>query len=74
MPKGTSLHLRSLPIPALMCLLLVSGCNRDPNVRKQKYLESGKRYEKDEKYKEATIQFANALKVDRIFEDSDYYL
>ena len=75
MPKGFTLRRRLIPIPAAMCLLLLlSGCNRDPNVRKQKYLESGKRYEKEEKYKEATIQFANALKVDRNFADAHYEL
>ena len=50
------------------------GCHRDPNVQKQKYLESGKRYAKDAKYKEATIQFSNALKVDRNFADAHYEL
>ncbi len=74
MQKRTSMYFRSFSIPALTCLMLISGCNRDPNVRKQKYLESGKRYEKDEKYKEATIQFANALKVDRNFADAHYEL
>lgn len=43
------------------------GCHRDPNVRKQRYLESGKRYEADGKYKEASIQFQNAIRVDREF-------
>ncbi len=55
-------------------LILPTGCNRDPNVRKQKYLESGMRYEKDGKYREATIQFSNALKVDRNFANAHYEL
>ena len=46
------------------------GCHRDPNVRKQKYLESGKRYEASGKYKEAVIQFSNALKIDKSFPDA----
>src|SRR5260370_17298013 len=50
------------------------GCHRDPNVQKQKYLESGKRYAKDGKYKEATIQFSNALKVDHNFAEPHYEL
>ena len=50
------------------------GCHRDPNVQKQKYLESGKRYAKEGKYKEAGIQFANALKVDHNFADAHYEL
>ena len=47
-----------------LALVFTVGCHRDPNVRKQKYLESGKRYEASGKYKEATIQFANAIKLD----------
>jgi tetratricopeptide (TPR) repeat protein len=61
-------------IPVLLTLLFVSGCNRDPNVRKQKYLESGKRYEAAGKLKEASIQFQNALKVDHNFGDAHYEL
>jgi tetratricopeptide (TPR) repeat protein len=59
-------------VPVSITLLLTSGCSRDPNVRKHKYLESGKRYEKDGKYKEASIQFQNALKVDKNFADAHY--
>lgn len=50
------------------------GCHRDPNVQKQKYLESGKRFAQDGKLKEATIQFSNALKVDKNFGDAHYEL
>jgi tetratricopeptide (TPR) repeat protein len=59
-------------IPVFFTVLTAVGCNRDPNVRKQKYLESGKRYEKDGKLKEAAIQFSNALKVDKNFGDAHY--
>jgi len=51
-------------------LVFTAGCTRDPNVRKQKYLESGKRYEASGKYKEAGIQFSNALKVDKNYADA----
>lgn len=57
-----------------LALVFTAGCNRDPNVRKQKYLESGKRYEAASKYKEAVIQFANALKVDKNFADAHFEL
>jgi thioredoxin-like negative regulator of GroEL len=53
---------------------LLSGCHRDPNVRKQKYLESGQRYSAQGKDKEAAIQFANALKIDKNFADAHYAL
>jgi tetratricopeptide (TPR) repeat protein len=53
--------------------MLVS-CSRDPNVRKQKYLESGKRYFEKAKYPEAAIQFRNAIQVDGRFTDAHYQL
>ena len=40
---------------------LLTGCHGDPNVRKQKYLESGERYSAQGKYREAAIQYLNAL-------------
>jgi tetratricopeptide (TPR) repeat protein len=65
-----------LPFLGLASFALVAtvGCHRDPNVRKQKYLESGDRYEKTGKHKEATIQYANALKIDPNFADAHYSL
>jgi len=50
------------------------GCKRDPNKLKHRYLDSGKRYEDQGKLKEASIQFSNALKVDRNFGDAHYEL
>jgi cellulose synthase operon protein C len=53
---------------------LLTGCSRDPNVRKQKYLESGDRYFAKEKYREAAIQYSNALQVDPRFAAAHYQL
>ncbi len=58
----------------LLAACALSGCKHDPNVQKQKYLESGTRYETDGKYREATIQFSNALKVDHNFAPAHYEL
>ncbi len=60
----------------LLTLALSSsiGCSRDPNVRKQKYLESGMRYEKEGKLREAVIQFSNALRFDRNFAAAHFEL
>src|SRR5260370_28898216 len=57
---------------AAVCLLgvLLTGCSRDPNVRKQKYLESGQRYFDKGQYREAKIQFENAIQVDSRFADA----
>ena len=57
-----------------LTLGFTSGCHRDPNKQKQRYLESGKRYAAEGKNKEAVIQFSNALKVDHNFADARYQL
>jgi cellulose synthase operon protein C len=61
---------------AAICLVvtLLTGCSRDPNVRKQKYLESGQRYFDKGQYREAAIQFENAIQVDERFADAHYKL
>ncbi|MGH9641025.1 MAG: tetratricopeptide repeat protein [Terriglobales bacterium] len=40
------------------------ACTRDPKVRKQRYMTSGDNYMKQEKYREAMIEYANAVKID----------
>src|SRR5208282_2316120 len=59
-----------------VCVLaaLLAGCSRDPNIRKQKYLESGQRYFDKGQYREAAIQFENAIQVDARFADAHYKL
>src|ERR1039458_6803769 len=57
-----------------LSLTLLSGCFRDPNVRKHKYLESGQKYSAQGKDREAAIQFANALKIDNNFAEAHYAL
>ncbi len=61
-------------LAGLLLFGLFLGCSHDPNVQKVKYLESGKRYESEGKYKEASIQFANALKADKNYSDAHYEL
>jgi len=60
----------------LVLLLLLGGwsCSRDPNVVKQKYLESGNRYFEKGKYKEAVIMYRNALRKDMRFGEAYYRL
>src|ERR1700675_1059911 len=53
---------------------MLGGCSRDPNVRKQKYLESGDRYYEKARYREAAIQYENAIQVDARFADAHYKL
>jgi len=57
-----------------VALIALAGCHSDPDVAKQKYLESGKRYSAEGKWREATIQFGNALKIDRNYPEAHYQL
>lgn len=70
----TAFRVTATALVASLALVSASGCSRDPNKQKQKYLESGKRYVAEDKLKEAAIQFSNALKVDRNFADAHYEL
>ena len=58
------------------CLLaaLCTSCSRDPNVRKQKYFDSGEKYFAQQKYREAVIQYSNALLIDPQFAQAHFQL
>src|SRR5579862_8044932 len=61
----------------LLCLLIAvifTGCSRDPNVRKQKYFASGEKYYAEGKYREAAIQYSNAVQIDTRFAQAHYKL
>ena len=58
----------------LATVALLAGCHDNPNLRKEKYLESGKRFSADGKYRDAAIQFLNALKVDKDYADAHFEL
>ncbi|HEX8813236.1 MAG TPA: tetratricopeptide repeat protein, partial [Terracidiphilus sp.] len=71
MRRSASIHF------LLACSLLAAtftGCSRDPNVRKQKYFESGDKYFAEGKYREAEIQYRNALQLDSRFAQAHYQL
>src|SRR5690242_1869807 len=58
----------------LIGLALFAGCSRDPNVRKQKYLESGNKYYDAGKFSAAAIQYQNAIRIDPRFADAHFKL
>ena len=63
------------PILAVSLLAtLLSSCSLDPNVRKQKYFESGQRYFEKGQYQEAAIEFTNAVKIDPGYADAHFQL
>ena len=68
-------ELRLCSAVAVLCLLgsLLTGCS-DPQKAKLKYQESGQRYFDKEQYREAAIQFQNAIKLDPHFADAHYRL
>jgi len=67
---------RSFPWIVLITLLAMSlsSCARDPSVKKQQFLKSGNEYFAKEKYREAAIQYLNAIKVDPQFVEAHYQL
>jgi cellulose synthase operon protein C len=77
-PAATPSAVRLVRIAVLMVImaavLAILGCSRDPNVKKQKYFDSGNRYFEKGKYAEAAIQYSNAIQVDPKFADAHYKL
>src|SRR5215831_1311297 len=69
----SSSFLRSVLIVFFSALVL-AACSRDPNVRKQKHLDSGHRYFAEGKYREAAIEFQNAIQIDSRFAAAHYQL
>jgi tetratricopeptide (TPR) repeat protein len=56
---------------ALVALVMVGvGCSRDPAARKQAYLESGNRYAQQNQWREAVIEYRNALQIDARFAEA----
>jgi tetratricopeptide (TPR) repeat protein len=68
--------MRSIRIVAVILASLVglASCSRDPNVVKKRYLESGNKYFEKGRYKEASIQYRNALKRDAKYGAAHYKL
>jgi tetratricopeptide (TPR) repeat protein len=59
---------------ALVGVLALVSCNRDPNVAKRRYVESGNKYFDRGRYKEASIQYRNAIKLDPHYGEAHYRL
>src|ERR1035437_1453470 len=68
--------MRSIRLIAVILAVLVglASCSRDPNVVKKRYLESGNKYFDKGRYKEASIQYRNALKRDPKYGAAHYKL
>src|SRR5688500_1053597 len=72
---GVSPSMKTRTIFLILTLLIaLTGCNRDPNAAKQKYLESGNKYFDNGKYKEASIMYRKALSKDLKYGEAYYRL
>jgi tetratricopeptide (TPR) repeat protein len=69
--RGSGLQCVVAVVSVLAALL--TGCSKNPNEKKQKYLESGQRYFDKGQYREAEIQFRNAVQVDPRFAEAHYW-
>jgi tetratricopeptide (TPR) repeat protein len=58
----------------LIAALGLASCNRDPNVAKVRYLESGNKYFAKGKFKEARIMYKDALQKDQRYGPAYYKL
>jgi tetratricopeptide (TPR) repeat protein len=65
---------RSVSTLLLLLVLGLVSCNRDPNVAKVRYLESGNRYFAKGKYKEARIMYKDAIQKDQRYGPAYYKL
>jgi tetratricopeptide (TPR) repeat protein len=52
--------------------LILTGCLRDPNARKQRFIADGDRYAAQEKYAEALLTYGRALQIDSKSADLHY--
>ena len=68
--------MRSIRLVAVILAVLVgfTSCSRDPAVVRKRYLESGNKYFDKGRYKEASIQYRNALKRDPRYGAAHYKL
>ena len=55
--------IRFIALTLVAALALVS-CKGNPEAAKKRYLESGDKYFSKDRYKEASIQYRNAIKID----------
>jgi Tfp pilus assembly protein PilF len=49
----------------IVLLVLMAACSRDPKVQRDKYFASAQKYLDAKKYEEASIEFRNALRLDK---------
>ena len=67
-----NLRSSSLFVALFAGLLLLTGCSRDPNVRKANFMHKGDAYFQKAEYPEALISYARALHIDPGLAEAHY--
>src|SRR5271163_5318988 len=67
-------HFAALCACLFLFFIFTGGCSRDPNVRKQKFLQQGNQDFDKGRYAEAVISYGRALQIDPRFADAHYKL
>src|ERR1700751_3420259 len=65
---------RSFVISLLVAAFILTSCSFNPEVRKRKLLDRGVAYFEKGQYREANIEFENAIQIDPKFADAHYRL
>ena len=58
------MHMKSALVACVVACAIGAGCSSDPQAASRKYLESGNRYFDKKQYKEAILEYRNALQKD----------
>jgi len=69
-----SIRVLAIALAALVALVSLSSCSRDPQVVKKRYLDRGNVYFEKAKYKEAAIMYRNAIQKDMKYGPAYYKL
>ena len=71
---GLMMMCKRIHMVLIVAATALVGCSGGPNMRKQKYFESGNQYFDRGKYSEAAIQYRNAIQIDNSFIEAHYQL
>ena len=74
MLETRSARAQSLLIFLLIAAFTLTSCSFNPEVKKKKFLDKGIAYFDNGQFREANIEFENAIKIDPKFADAHYHL
>src|SRR5688572_7136581 len=65
---------KTIVVIAFLLCSSVAACSKDPEVAKREYVRSGDAYFAEKKYKEAVIEYRNAVQQDPMFGEARFKL